>query len=177
MRIRYILLIITLTLTIQASAQTGVYGAFTGGDLSSIKAPYPYTQSLSVKVVGGTFGIYNDFAHAGPVRLGVDLRGNILDSKGRKLNSGLGGLRVEFRAPTVPLRPYLQALVGVGNTNFGSGSATSTGFVYQFLGGLDLNFFPRLDWRVIEIGGGALHARDANYPLATVSTGIVLRLR
>lgn len=177
MRIRFILFLAALACTVKTSAQTGVYGAFTGSDLSSIKAPYPYTQSTSVKVVGGTFGIYNNFVHAGPVRLGIDLRGNILDSKGRKLNSGLGGLRVEFRAPAVPLRPYLQALAGVGDTNFGSGSITTTGFMYQFLGGLDLNFFPRLDWRVIEIGGGALHARNTNYPLATISTGIVLRLR
>lgn len=181
MRMRYMFLIITLAFTIQASAQIGIYGTFTGSHLGGVNQPYPYTGSTGFWVAGGTFGIYDDFIHAGPVHLGIDLRGNILDSKGHKLNSGLAGVRIDFRAPAVPLRPYLQASVGAGNTNYGGGNATDTGLLYQVLGGLDLAVLPRIDWRVIEIGGGGLHTFDqahvgTNFPVATISTGIVLRL-
>lgn len=176
MRFRYFLLAAIFLFSFQAKAQIGIYGTFTGDHLSQFKPPYPYTGTYGYWSVGGSFGIYDDFAHLGPVRVGADLRGNILNSKGHKHNSGLAGVRFVFKPPVVPLRPYLQASVGAGNTNFGGGSVTATGFQYQVMGGLDLTFLPRLDWRVVEVGGGALRVNGANYTLATVSTGIVFRL-
>lgn len=176
MRFRYLLFLVSLAFAGQASAQIGVYGAFTGSHQGGIKPPYPYTQTYGFWAVGGTFGIYDDFIHAGPVHLGLDARGNILHSKNHKLDSGLGGLRVDFRAPLVPLRPYVQGSVGIGSTNFGGGNVTSKGLMYQFLGGIDLSILPHIDWRVVEAGGGALRINGKNYPIATISTGIVVRL-
>lgn len=175
MRFCHVLLLAAIAITAPAIGQTGVYGTLTGGHQGGIKAPYPYTGTRGFWVAGGTFGLYSDFIHAGPVRLGLDARGNILNSKGRKLDSGLGGVRVDFRAPMVPLRPYLQGSVGVGSTNFGGGNLTSKGFLYQFLGGIDFTILPHIDWRV-EGGGGGLHVQHANYPVVNVSTGIVVRL-
>ncbi len=176
MRLRSLLLVLALAVTAQAKAQIGVYGTFTGGHLSSIKAPYPYTGTSGYWVAGGGFGIYDDFTHLGPVHVGADIRGTILNSKGRKLNSGLVGVRFAFKPPVLPLRPYLQASVGGGSTNYGANSATHSGLQYQFFGGLDYTFLPRLDWRIIEYGGGGLRISGANYPVQSISTGIVFRL-
>ncbi|WP_263368296.1 hypothetical protein [Edaphobacter bradus] len=176
MRIRCLALVAALVFSVQAKAQIGLYGTVTSDHFGGIKPPYPYTDSYGYWAVGGSFGIYDDFAHAGPIRLGADLRGNILNSNGHKLNSGLAGVRFVFNPEVIPLRPYAQASVGVGSTNYGTGSNMTTGFQYQILGGLDFTFFPRLDWRVVEIGGGGLHASGTNYPIGTVSTGIVFRL-
>ncbi len=177
MRIRCCLaLIAALFFSVHAKAQIAVYGTFSGDHLGGINPPYPYTGSYSFWAAGGTFGIYDDFFHLGPVRLGVDLRGNIFNSKGHKLNSGLAGVRFAFKPPVAPFRPYLQASVGGGSTNFGGGSVTTSGLQYMGAGGIDYTVFPRLDWRVIEVSGGGFRASGNNYPTSTISTGIVFRL-
>lgn len=177
MRLRYLLcLSVALASSTLASAQIGIYGTATGGHLGGINAPYPYAGSYSFWTAGGTFGIYDDFARLGPVHLGADLRSSILNTHGRKLGSALGGIRFVIKPPVLPLRPYLQASVGAGSTNFGANSNTTTGFQYQVFGGLDFTFFPHLDWRVAEVGGGGLRINGNNYPVTTISTGIVFRI-
>lgn len=180
MRFCHVLLLAAIAIAAMSApavGQTGIYGTFTGGHQGGIKPPYPFTGTHGFWAAGGTFGLYSDFIHAGPVRLGLDARGSILNSKGHKLDSGLGGVRVDFSAPMVPIRPYLQGSVGVGSTNFGGGNVTSQGLLYQFLGGIDATVLPHIDWRAVEVGGGALRIHGTNYPVVSVSTGIVLRLR
>jgi hypothetical protein len=180
MRLRNLLLILALAVTAQGKAQIGIYGTVTGSRVGNITPPYPQTGTYGFWAVGGGLGIYDDFAHFGPVHLGADLRGSFLNSKGHQLNSGLAGLRFVFKPPVAPFRPYLQASVGGGTTNFGSGNNMTTGLQYQVFGGLDFTFFPRLDWRIIEVGGGGFHVFNTantgtDFPIATVSTGLVLR--
>lgn len=172
MRLRYLLcLAAALILSTVANAQTGIYGTVTGGHLGDMKPPYPYTGSYGFWTAGGTFGLYNDFGKFGPVHLGLDARGSVLNTHDHKLNSGLGGVRVAFKPPALPLRPYVQGSIGIGST------ASATGFIYQALGGLDITFFPHVDWRAVEVGGGALRVNGNNLGLVTVSTGIVFRIR
>ncbi|MBS1798215.1 MAG: hypothetical protein JSS95_00165 [Acidobacteria bacterium] len=166
-----------MILSTVANAQTGIYGTVTGGHLGDMKPPYPYTGSYGFWTAGGTFGLYNDFGKFGPIHLGLDARGSILNTHQHKISSGLGGVRVAFKPPVLPLRPYVQGSVGVGSTNFGAGSITKSGFLYQALGGLDVAFFPHVDWRAVEVGGGALHINGNNLGLFTVSTGVVFRIR
>ena len=170
MRLRNLLCLSALAFSTLANAQIGVYGTVTGSHLGGIKPPYPYTDPYGFWTAGGTFGLYDDFAHLGPVHLGADFRGSILNTHDHKLNSGLGGVRVAFKPLVLPLRPYLQGSVGFGKT------ASATSFEYQVFGGLDWTLLPHVDWRTVEVGGGGLHSNSNNYPLVTISTGIVIRI-
>jgi hypothetical protein len=171
-RFRYLLaLVVALVFSNHALAQVGVYGTVTGAHLSGFKPPYPYTDPYGFWTAGGTFGIYDDFLRAGPVHVGIDARGSILNTHDHKFNSGLGGVRVAFKPPRLPLRPYIQGSIGAGSTG------ATISLVYQVLGGMDITFFPHVDWRAVEVGGGAFHANGNNYPLVTISTGVVIRFR
>ncbi len=76
--------------------------------------------------------------------------------------------------------PYVEALVGAGQADAGregSGAYTSaTKFEYNFVGGVDYTFFPRLDWRVAEFSYGGLSSFAGSFNPRTLLTGIVFRL-
>jgi hypothetical protein len=184
MKHRVLLFSILLVLTAATvQAQVGLYANFTAqhvgaatgqvfgsaGDLSNGKFLY-----------GPTFGIYNDFLHAGPLHVGADIRGSILSNGDAKLNSGLAGLRVAVKAPVLPIKPYVQASAGVAGFNYGRRQALTNSFTYEIDGGVDLTFLPRLDWRLVEVGGGALTSSgpgaNAGNGLFHISTGLVFRL-
>ncbi|NYF79148.1 hypothetical protein [Granulicella arctica] len=186
-----------------ASAQLSAYGTVTVRRMTDI----PYTQGSttntngSIDPVGGTGGIFYDFRNVGPVRLGVDARGSIVNSTqgaysaynagGGHIRSGLAGIRATFHTPFVPLKPYVQGSVGVASTNFGtqynsslatSGVSSTTGvqysthLEYDAFAGLDISILPVLDFRVVELGYGAVEGNSHTYPLGTISTGIVFHL-
>jgi len=180
-----------------AQAQFGVYGTFTASKLSGIKsspeATNPAAVNNDVSPLGGGGGIYYDFLKVGPVKLGADLRGTIVTTKrgayvnanggGARINSALAGVRVVFNAPVMRsvLRPYLQGSAGIGNTNYGllygsNGVKTKTNFEYMGYAGVDIPLLPIMDFRLVEFGMGALNPfgdKSHNYPLQSVSTGIV----
>jgi hypothetical protein len=76
------------------------------------------------------------------------------------------------------VKPYAEALAGVGHASFSGNSANSvTKFEYQFLGGLDFTVLPRLDWRVVEFSYGGLAGLDnGSIHPKTLSSGLVLRI-
>jgi hypothetical protein len=97
-----------------------------------------------------------------------------------------------FNTPLSYLRPYVEGAVGYGRSNYGvltnAGAIHSTGnavlpgvstqgnIEYHVFAGVDLRVLPVADWRVVELGYGALQETGAyshNYPLYTVSTGVV----
>src|SRR5260370_41319630 len=90
----------------------------------------------TVDPLGGTGGIYYDFLKLGPVKLGADLRGSILTTKrganvsfnasGTRIYSVLGGVRAVFHTPMAPLKPYIQGSVGLGRSDYGLSSTTSS---------------------------------------------------
>ena len=156
-------------------AQTGIYAEFTGGKISTANTPWMY---------GPTIGLYHDNGF-GPIALGLDVRGSFLrrgDTNGagssQSLNSLQAGGRLAITPHVLPIKPYVEALGGYGGLTTGQGTARTSAshFTYQFLGGLDLTFFPRLDWRVVEFSYGRLSGLGDSYAPKTLSTGLVLRL-
>ena len=197
-----------------AHAQAGVYAVFTASRMGSIQSS-PYAPGLvpvdgtvaadvrpTVDVSGGTFGGYYDFRTVGPVRLGVDARGNVERSSrgagavnvgaGSHLYSILGGVRGSFHTRYSFLSPYVQLSAGLGRSDYGllrqSAASTSKeplGYLlqnsleYHVFAGADIHLFSALDFRLVEVGYGGLAAFGNNshvYPLYTVGTGVVLHL-
>lgn len=192
---------LTLTLavliasTAAAHAQLAVYGTFVGNRISGI--PYTGTNSSTTNgnfsSFGGGGGIYYDLRTYGRVRFGVDARGSITSSKkgvepnfiggGGHLNSALGGVRAVFHTRYTILQPYLQASAGLARTDFGKnyrmGITYSNNLQYEGFAGLDVKATSFMDVRVLEFGYGAVHgtgANSGNFPVETVSTGIVFHL-
>jgi hypothetical protein len=153
-----------------ASAQTGVYATFTAA-----KTGVPNTSWI----YGPTVGAYFDSSHLAVLEWGVDLRGSFLGGNGtHQLQSGLVGPRVAAHLPIIPLKPYVEGLVGIGHLEAGQGSAqlSATKFEYQVVGGVELNVLPRLDWRVIEASYGGLPGIANGINPTTLSTGLVFRV-
>lgn len=163
------------------------------------------TYNDSVTLLGGTFGAYYDFFHLGPVKLGVDGRGTVTTAKrgaeknsngtGARLYSGLGGVRAVFRTRWVPIRPYVEGAAGIARTDYGvskfvsspsgvitrqSGQITlRNNFQYMGYAGVDITLLPVMDFRLVEFGYGGLNPLGTgghNYPVKTVSSGIVFHL-
>ena len=167
-----------------SSAQLGIYGKF--------DVPHYSDQSSGSAASGwyhgGGVGIYDDFLHLGPVHLGADLRGDFASRDSYHLRSVAGGLRVAGKLPLIPLRPYVEGLVGVGGTQYTgalaagiSGSPYNNKFLYEALGGLDITIFPHLDFRAVEIGVGRQSGTGSGSSagaatLVLISSGLVLRL-
>ena len=158
-----------------AQAQTGIYAEFTGGKVSAAGAPWMF---------GPTVGLYHDNG-LGLLALGYDVRGSFLrrgDTQGTDSNASLNTLEVGARLAVtphvLPIKPYAEALVGYGGLTVGQGTAreSASHATYQFLGGVDFTFFPRLDWRVVEFSYGRLSGLGDTYAPKTLSTGLVFRL-
>ncbi len=182
-----------------AQAQLAAYGTVSVRRMTSI----PYTEGTtsytngSFDAVGGIGGLYYDWRTFGPVRLGADVRGSIANSTkgaytstvaGGHLDSILGGVRASFHVPLIPVKPYVQGSVGLGRTNFGtdysstlatSGVSNTTGIQltnhleYDVFAGADLAILPFVDFRVVELGYGAVQGHSHTYPIESLSTGIV----
>lgn len=201
---------VAITTTVSAHAQLGVYGEFTVNRLSNIvSSPLPlapnstgsaYARKDTVDPLGGTGGVYYDFLKLGPVKLGADLRGSILNTKrgayvnfngpGARIYSVLGGVRASFQTPVKSLKPYIQGSVGLGRSDYGLyvGRPASdqplpnviySNFEYEGLAGLDIKLLPVMDWRVAEFGYGGLNpfgTYSHNYPIKQVSMGFVFHL-
>ncbi len=120
---------------------------------------------------------------------------------GTRIYSTLGGVRASFHTPFIFLKPYIQGSAGLARSDYGlytntsinnfgptsvSGSnATVLGVVLhnnlQFEGfaGVDLKVLPIMDFRVVELGYGAITSFGTNghtYPIGTLSTGVVFHL-
>lgn len=188
-----------------AHAQAGVYAQFTVDRLSGIKSspilPAGVAYNDSVNPLGFTGGAYYDFKSLGPVRLGVDLRGSTInshrgaqansDGAGAHIYSALGGVRVSFHTPLKYIKPYVEGAAGLGKSNYGvlsnasisnyvtPGVQTISNLEYHGYVGLEVPFAPFANWRVFEVGYGALNSfgnAAHTYPMMSVSSGIVLHM-
>jgi hypothetical protein len=129
-----------------APAQIGIYGGLSGGFISTNnnQSGLQTLSTPSYSAWGGTFGVYDDPYHLGPLRFGGDGRFFIEF-----------GPRAALRLPGVPFSPYIQLEAGVGSTNYGFQASRSASVTYQVNGGLDYLIIPRLDGR-LEYGTGRL---------------------
>lgn len=166
---RFVPLFLLLLCTVCAQAQLALYA-----DYSAAKVDQPGADWIH----GSTFGAYFDRGHLLFLSTGLDARGVILGSGTNALDSGLVGPRLAVVPHVVPLKPYVEALIGAGRASYlrGGSPTTVTKLEYQFLGGLDLTILPRIDWRVVEFSYGGLSGLGSSFNPKTISTGIVLRL-
>jgi hypothetical protein len=147
----------------------------------------------SVDPIGGGGGVYYDFKTIGPVRLGADVRGTITNGnqgadtfyrgQGTRIGSVLGGVRAVFHTPVQIIKPYIQVSVGLGRSDYGLSSTppvvVHNNLQYEGFAGVDLKLLPVMDFRVVELGLGALSSFGTSghtYPIGTISSGVVFHL-
>jgi hypothetical protein len=175
--------------SIAASGQTGVYGVVTGERMSGFTCQDPQGRCSAtggvVKPYGATFGGYYDFRSLGPVRLGVDVRGSVLNSNKSATTysssvdqirhyAALGGLRGEFKTPFRWLHPYAQLSAGYMRSN---AAETNPGSYQNFtqvegFAGVDVPLAPWMDVRAIELGAGAAFG-PSTHSIQSIGIGVV----
>ncbi len=152
--------------TLPARAQLGVYANFSAAKLNVRDTDWVY---------GPGFGAYIDHGHLIFLSTGIDARGVLLGTgNSTQFDAGYIGPRVAIRPHVLPIKPYVEALAGVGR--FANSTADTTKFSYLFVGGVDLTVIPRVDWRVAEFSYGGLSLFDTSLHPKIISTGIVVRL-
>lgn len=175
MKLRWLTSLLILVVSASAAhGQIGVYGNFATVHLNS-------TNTWSYGPGGG---VYYDAVHLGPIRIGGDVRGNVLFGNQVNYWSGLGGVRLVVKPPLLPFIVYGQGSAGVaGIKQSGSGSSGgySNKFQWDVFGGTDFTIFPHIDWRVVELGYGKMSGVNGgttapSVGVFTLSSGIVLRL-
>jgi hypothetical protein len=156
----------------------------------------------SVDPIGFTGGVSYGFMNLGPVRLSADARGVIesdhqgaqsaAQGSGTRIYSALGGLKATFHTPVRFLFPYVQGSVGYAKSNYGiltnaqvgssttyPGIPTQNNLQYGGFGGLDIKVIPAMDFRIVEVGYGALQASgnfSHTYPILSISSGFVFHI-
>lgn len=152
-----------------AHAQNAIYGAFSTSDYRLPNIPWEK---------GATVGFYADPFGVPFVKAGIDLRASFVGPGVERIDSYLGGVRVQIHPHVVPIMPYGEALIGAAHVNVGQGVANTnkTGAEYQLVGGVDLTVLPHLDWRVVDYSWGDVLNVGLTIHPQTLSTGVVVRL-
>jgi len=133
--------------------------------------------------IGGTFGVFYDFLKLGPINLGGDIRYSFSHSGtpsayGNALTYGDLGVRVSGHIPAIRLRPYVQAGVLEGSTNYAEYNSMHGGFGYGYQVGGDIPVFPHFDARIEYAGGNVGNLRSnigtTNINFNQISGGFVI---
>ncbi len=126
---------------------------------------------------------------------------------GARIYSTLGGIRATFHTPWAPVKPYVQVSAGLARSDYGlyttvvaipattvttsSGTTitippvlqnkvvTYNNFQYEGFAGVDVKVLPIMDFRVVELGYGAVNSfgtNSHNYPIGSLSSGVVFHL-
>lgn len=158
-----------------ARAQFAVYGEYSATHDGAVSHWYN----------GGTFGVYDDFLHGGPIHLGGDIRATFASGSQYHYRDFLIGPRLAVKPPVLPFKPYIQAEVGFGGSHYVGSSSLQTHYSnklqYGVIGGLDYTIFPYVDLRVPEISYMRMSAVSsiANAPKVNVvglGFGLVVRI-
>jgi hypothetical protein len=181
----------------KAQAQVAVYvtsssGHFSNVPTGSVLANGSYQEQYAsywTSGIGG--GITLNVLPLGPVKLGFDFRGSTRPGT-TGADTAMGGFKVGFNPPLIPLKPYIEAAGGYVATrtvNISTSPTNSSQTVggtfnnkyaaWEVLGGIDYPLMKFVDLRLIELGGG----RGVNIPgisgasdlsLFTVNSGLVV---
>ena len=144
---------------LHAQAKLAVYGTV-GGEKPGIPNDWG---------TAGTFGLYVGVAHLGPLALSVDGRADLAS----KIKSGFVGPRLAVHLPVVPLKPYVEALIGRSSyPNLPNGLPLKSKLTGRFVAGVDTAILPRIDWRIVDFSYGITAATPRAMSL---TTGVVLR--
>jgi hypothetical protein len=157
-----LVVVLCLLFAASADAQVGIYGQFNG------------THDPGGWFNGGTFGVYDDLLHGGPLHLGFDLRAGFASGHQYSYHNFLIGPRLSIHPPVLPFKPYIQGQIGFGGTKFTgrSGGGYDNHFQSAVIGGLDFTVLPRIDLRVPEIG----YEKMSGVGMTTLGFGVVIRL-
>lgn len=193
MKFRFIAFVVCLSLTtVAAQAQFGLYLNPIATRVSNSQAdtgPFAFlgANSTSRMFYGVDMGGYYDFYHQGKTEVGVDIRDSILHGNSASLNSFMVGLRAATQPFKNPLKPYIQASVGVGTTRPPTSTVRINRAQYGVFGGADYPIGKHVDFRVVEVGFNSLETASSstiggtsNIPaskLLSFSTGFVFRFR
>ncbi|GAC1360808.1 MAG: hypothetical protein NVSMB3_08840 [Acidobacteriaceae bacterium] len=178
-------------LAVAAHAQVAIYGTFSALHVSNVQTGAVYSgssyqnQTTSFWAPGLGGGVTLNFLHLGPASLGFDFRGSTKPGT-TGADTALGGLKLGFKAPLLPLQPYLQGSAGYLATrtpNVSTGSPAGSTFTnkyaaFELIGGVDLPIAPFFDLRLLEVGAGrgfhiGLGSGSYNPTLFTVNSGLV----
>lgn len=193
MKFRLFALVVAMSLTtVAAHAQFGLYFNPIATRVSNSQAdtgPFAFLgeNSTSRMFYGVAIGGYYNFYQQGKTEVDLDVRDSILHGNSASLNSFLVGVRVAAQPFHRPLKPYIQASVGVGSTRPPTSTVRINRAQYGVFGGADYSFSRHVDFRVFEVGFNSLQTASSstiggigNIPaskLLSFSTGLVFRFR
>lgn len=178
MKLRHLATVVFLALTtIAAHAQTeqgnvGLYFnpiAIRASNSIAESGPYAFLGQNSTSQVffGYDLGGYYDFFHSGKLATAFDMRYSDLHANNALLRDFLVGIRVSATPFNRPFKPYIQASIGPGTTKAPSSTVHVTKLDYAIFGGVDYTVAHHVDFRVFEVGYGALTTASS----ATVGAG------
>ena len=193
MKFRLFAVVVSLALmTIAAHAQVGLYLNPIAIHVSNSKAdtgPFAFLgeNSTSKMFYGVNFGGYYDFYQQGKTEVGLDVRDSIVHGNSASLNSFLVGIRVATKPFSRPLKPYLQASVGIGTSRPPTTTVRTNRAEFGVYGGVDYELNRHVDYRIAEVGFNSLTTASSttiggigDIPasrLISFSTGLVFRFR
>lgn len=173
-------------------AQFGVFGTVTGkriGNIACAGNAGPNFGScnggtVTDKPYGATFGGFYDFRSFGPVRVGGEVRGGVLNTnKDPAANvassdlireySFLGGVRASTGTPIKWIRPF--ASVDAGWARFGPVYGYNNYTDVEGHLGVDIPIASFIDIRGIEFGAGALFG-PSTHGTQSIAAGLVIHM-
>ena len=198
MKLRFITLVFAFAIsTVAAYSQSGIYATFDAQDFTRTgllaNPPAGSSNSDTSWLYGPVFGVYYTPSHihipklgnlhTGPVKLGIDARGDILRTYSPySRDDGIISIRVTPNSPLFGVRLYAQGGAGVGHTKIPGQLNYTNNWSYLAAVGADKKLKGRFDWRVVEASAGflgnykaGLGANDNNY-MVTLGSGLVIRL-
>jgi hypothetical protein len=192
MKFRLFAVVVGLALTtVAAHAQIGLYlnpVAVRVSNSTADTGPFAFLGQNSTSRVfyGVDLGGYYNFFHRGKTEAGLDVRDSITHANKASLNSFLLGIRVATSPFSNPIRPYVQASVGVGTSRAPTSAVRTSKAQYGIFAGADYPLNRHLDFRIFEVGFASLPTSSSSTiggtgnisasRLLSFSTGLVLRL-
>jgi hypothetical protein len=168
----------TVLSTKTVSAQAGFYALFTGANFDTTQTTYTVsppsttTANVTTQLYGPTLGIYGDIPTP-VVKIGADIRGELLNGGGKQHYNGVIGPRVSVTLPAVKLKLYGEFLYGFGSYKTTTPLATVHAD-YEYVAGIDRKLYSLLDWRILEYSYSNYFTGSA--PNKGLSTGLVVRI-
>jgi hypothetical protein len=168
------LLMLTLGVALLSSspahAQLGVYATYTSATMTNIGGNVPHMN-------GATIGAFFQDPRARVLKIGADVRGNILNGDyGTSSDHWLLGPRVAVMLPShrVHITPYGEYLFGESTSLLFTSGKGETHFMWAFVAGADYKLARYVDWRVVDFTYSQVDAKDPFNPVM-VGTGLVAR--
>ena len=162
MKLRFLVLVFALAITsLAAHAQTGLYFNPVVTRISNSTpdtGPFAFLgPDTTSRIFGGVdFGGYYTFAHYEKFDVSADLRDAVEHGNSAFINSFLVGLHVASKPLSYGFRPYLQLSVGDGRTESPLNPRHVSKVEYDVFVGVDKAIAKHVDFRVIEVGYGAV---------------------